>query len=186
MKKQKSIDEQLKNLIEETVKATLQRKALQEKEKQEASAQATKQSSAPATSAQPSSSDDDESSSLKTGDVKIEDVIEKLNSIRSGKSFKDENVSQAFDKYFGELDKAEKTALFAFLKGIAQILTGEVSGSSVLDPGESPASVEMEKKVGPTRVSIKPNVIKAPDIEKKKSKSVEDTTGPVPIAPKTK
>lgn len=171
---QKTIDSYLLKVIEESVKAALQKKALQEKEKQ------TEAADEPAVV-----SNDSEKEKLKKGDVTVDDVIEKLNSIRSGKSFKDEQVSSAFGKYFDDLEDAEKTALFAFLKGIAQIVTGEVEGPEAIDPGDKPAGVEMKKTGGPEKVSVKPNVIKAPEAEEeKKTPSAEDTSGPVPITPK--
>lgn len=172
----KTIDSYLLRVIEESVKAALQKKALQEKEKQ------TEVVDEPATPAPVSG--EDEKEKLKKGDVTVDDVIEKLNSIRSGKSFKDEQISSAFGKYFDDLESAEKTALFAFLKGIAQIVTGEVEGPEAIDPGDKPAGVEMKKTGGPEKVSIKPNVIKAPEVEEKKTPSAEDTSGPVPITPK--
>lgn len=179
----KTIDSYIANVIEESLKATLQKRALQEKEKQEAVSQEDSSSSSDAGEKPDAGA---ETEKLKKGDVSVDDVIEKLNSIRSGKSFKDEAISASLGKYFDELDTEEKTALLAFLKGISQIVTGEVSASAAIDPGDKPVDIEMEKTTGPQKVSIKPNVIKAPDVEKSKKPSAEDTTGPVPITPKKK
>ena len=74
----------------------------------------------------------------------------------------------------------------AFLKGISQIVTGEFTATQAVEPGDDPIDIEMKKTSGPQKVSIKPNVIKAPDIEKNKKPSSEDTSGPVPITPKKK
>lgn len=135
--------------------------------------------------------DDEEEKTLKTGDVTLEDVIDKMNTIRAGKSFKDEEIKAAMQKYLDSLEDAEKTALFAFLKGIAQVVGGEVEGSKALDPGDKPANVKMEKKPSIQKVTIKPNVIKKPSSAAKPEaaespESVEDTTPPVPISPKKK
>lgn len=177
--KKRSIDSYIASVIQETIKSTLQRNALQEKEKQDSTSgdegDEDKKEKAPA---------DDEKKKLSKGDVTVDDVIEKLNSIRAGKSFKDESISSAFNKYFDALDKEERIALLAFLKGISQVLSGEVQPPNTMDPSEKPADIEMEKTSGPKKVSIKPNVIKAPDIKKEKKKSAEDTSGPVPITPK--
>lgn len=172
----KTIDSYITNVISESLKATLQKRALQEKEKQEAAVK--EEPEAPNAGA--------ETEKLKKGEVTVDDVIEKLNSIRSGKSFKDDAISAALSKYFDELDMEEKIALLAFLKGISQIVTGEVSATAAIDPGDKPAGIEMKKTTGPQKVSVKPNVIKAPDIEKSKKPSAEDTSGPVPITPKKK
>lgn len=169
--KKRSVDLYLSNVIEETIKSTLQRRALQEKEKQDAASSSEK-------------SPDKETTKLKKAEISVEDIVEKLNSIRAGKSFKDEEISSAFKKYFDSLDEAEKVALLAFLKGISQIVSGEVSSSSAVDPSEPPADIEMKKTTGPQKITIKPNVIKAPDIEKNKKPSAEDASGPVPISAK--
>jgi len=136
--------------------------------------------------------------------VSFDDIVDKLNTIRSGKSFKDSAVKDAFEKYVDELDEAERTALFAFLKGIAQIVTGEVPGDKATEPAENPASVQMKKEPGevksssgPTqKKSIKPNVIRSPGAQaapeepqkhagaKKPKAGPEDTSGPAPIVPK--
>jgi len=134
--------------------------------------------------------DEDEKENLKSGDISADEVIEKLNTIRAGKSFKDQNIKTAMESYVGDLDDAEKTALFAFLKGIAQIVGGEVEGKEALEPSDKPANVKMEKKPSSQKVTIKPNVIKKPSAgEKPKeraSKSPEDTTPPAPIVAKKK
>lgn len=175
--KRTTIDSYISNIIETSLKSTLQKRALQEKEKQAAASGGQEE---PATDAGP------EKEKLAKGDISVEDVIEKLNSIRSGKSFNDKDISEALSKYFEELEGAEKVALLAFLKGISQIVTGEVEGTQAIDPGDKPAGVEMEKTSSAKKISIKPNVIKAPDIEKNKAPNSEDTTGPVPITPKKK
>ena len=134
--------------------------------------------------------DEDEKENLKSGDISADEVIEKLNTIRAGKSFKDQNIKTAMESYVSDLDDAEKTALFAFLKGIAQIVGGEVEGKEALEPSDKPANVKMEKKPSSQKVTIKPNVIKKPSAgEKPKeraSKSPEDTTPPAPIVAKKK
>lgn len=134
--------------------------------------------------------DEDEKENLKSGDISADEVIEKLNTIRAGKSFKDQNIKTAMESYVSDLDDAEKTALFAFLKGISQIVGGEVEGKEALEPSDKPANVKMEKKPSSQKVTIKPNVIKKPSAgEKPKeraSKSPEDTTPPAPIVAKKK
>ena len=132
--------------------------------------------------------DEDEKENLKSGDISADEVIEKLNTIRAGKSFKDQNIKTAMESYVSDLDDAEKTALFAFLKGISQIVGGEVEGKEALEPSDKPANVKMEKKPSSQKVTIKPNVIKKPSAgekpKEKASKSPEDTTPPAPIVAK--
>jgi hypothetical protein len=89
--------------------------------------------------------DDPDSGYLEKGDITTDGVIEKLNSIRAGKSFKDDAIRHSMDSYISGLDKAEKTALFAFLKGIGQIVSGEVTPENATDPSEPPSDVNMNK-----------------------------------------
>lgn len=129
---------------------------------------------------------DSEKEKLKKGEVEPKDIIEKLNAIRAGKSFKDEAIASKMNEYVESLSKAEKVALLAFLKGLSQIVTGEVDAETATDPADPDPDVKMKKGAGEKETkSIKPNVIKAPEKEKAEKKpSSEDTSGPVPITPK--
>ena len=121
---------------------------------------------------------------LKSGEIDTKDVIDKLNTIRAGKSFKDSAISSKMGKYVSDLSQAEKTALLAFLKGIAQIVSGEVEDQDILDPSEPPAKVKMEKTPNQV-VTIKPNVIKSSSQKSEEEASgKEDTSGPAPIKAK--
>lgn len=131
---------------------------------------------------------DDETEKLKDGDIKPKDIVDKLNTIRSGRSFKDSAVSSSMEEYINSLSTAEKTALMAFLKGIAQIVTGEIQAGQASDPGDQPADVKMDKTNEPQVFHKKPNVIKGggggPSGGAGKSAPAEDTSAPAPITPK--
>lgn len=125
----------------------------------------------------------------------IDMVVDKLNVIRSGRSFRDSSVQGAMEQYFGKLSKEEQTALLAFLKGISQIVTGGVSGSVAQDPDDSPGpEIQMTKKSdngtpkGPTGKQVKNvAVVKAPSKSAAiPAKSREDTSAPTPITPRSK
>lgn len=173
----KTIDSYITIAIKEGVKATLQKRAIQEKEKQD---------SITDEKTNDTESSEKDSKKLKKGNITVDDIIEKLNSVRSGKSFNDDDVKAALSEYFSDLEKAEQVALLAFLKGISQIVTGEFTATQAVEPGDDPIDIEMKKTSGPQKVSIKPSVIKAPDVEKNKKPSSEDASGPVPITPKKK
>lgn len=119
----------------------------------------------------------DDQTSLKSGDISTDQIIEKLNTIRSGKSFKDSQIKESLQEYIDSLKKPEKVALFAFLKGVAQIVTGEVSGDKAIEPSDPVPAVSMKK--GVVKKVIKPTVVK-----KRVEKKEEDTTPPTPIKPK--
>lgn len=130
---------------------------------------------------------DDEKEKLKKGEVETKDIVDKLNVIRGGRSFKEEPVSSKLDEYVSSLSKAEKVALLAYLKGLSQIVTGEVDADAATDPADPEPDVEMTKgKSSETKKkTLKANVIKAPSKEKSEKKpSAEDSSGPVPITPK--
>lgn len=116
----------------------------------------------------------------------LDEIIEKLNIIRAGRSLKDEDVHQEFEQYYNQLDDPEKIALFVYLKGLGSIVTGGEEGEDAVDPGDKgvPVDIEADK---PKVKSIKPNVIKEPappeSSTKKSSSHEEDTTPPVPIKP---
>lgn len=198
----------LSAVIDEGVKSALHQKALTEKEKQSAmasSGQGGGESSGGGLDDLFGGSDDgggdeggsdedtfsktmdDETEKLKQGDIKPKDIVEKLNAIRSGRSFKDSSVSSSMEEYINSLSKAEKTALMAFLKGIAQIVTGEIPAQQASDPGDNPADVQMDKQNEPQVFHKKPNVIKGaggPSGGAGKSVPAEDTSAPAPITPK--
>jgi hypothetical protein len=180
----KSLKTFLSTVIDESIKSTLQQRALQEKQKQKQFAM--RNEAAESEEPDTSKTGDDDKEALEKGDVTTEDVVEKLNSIRSGKSFKDENVKTNMEQYIESLSEAERTALFAFLKGISQIVTGEVSAKQAADPADKPADIEMKKGGSVQKKSIKPNVIRTQMPKKDKKSSPEDTSGPVPITPKKK
>lgn len=123
-------------------------------------------------------------------EIDVKAIIEKLNSIRSGRSFRDSAVEQKMDAFFNNLEDAEKKALFQFLSGLAQVVTGEVPTETVIksgDPGNPPASVDMKLKDDNRKekasLSLKPNIV-ANKPSAKKDANAEDTTSPAPINPK--
>lgn len=196
----------IQRVIDEGIKSALTQKALTEKEKQVAMATSPKDDENSGDNvgdlfggagddeedddnegAAPSKTMDDESEKLQKGDIEPKDIVDKLNAIRSGKSFKDSAVKGAMEEYISSLSKAERVALLAFTRGIAQIVTGEVPGNQAEDPHEKPADVKMQKGDGPEKVTrLKPNVIKVPGMEKKKDGSHEEEDTSAPITPKRK
>jgi hypothetical protein len=185
----RSVNQFLNEVFSEGIKSHLHRKALTEKEKQDSLVSTSQEdSNSPEGSEEDQGSSktmDDEQEKLAQGDIKPKDIVDKLNSIRSGRSFKDSAVASAMEEYIGSLSKAEKVALLAFLKGIAQIVTGEINGQQAEDPGKHPADIQMDKSNEPHTVHKKPNVIKSsPAGNSGKKPSAEDTSAPSPIIPK--
>jgi hypothetical protein len=197
----------LDGVIKESVKSALYNKTLQEKEKQVATSGVDSDNSSEPqggvtddSSSDNSDSDsgadkpissktmDDEQEKLKKGNIEPDDIIEKLNAIRSGKSFKDDVIFSAMDEYISSLSKAEKIALLAFLKGIAQIVTGEITAQAALDPSDNPSDIQMQKGNQKKVKHVQPNVITTQIPKSKKSDNEENTeaptAGPPPITAK--
>lgn len=174
-------------VIKEGIKASMYQNALQEKEKQSALSEEDDLSdSSEKKPAAASKTTDDTSEKLKKGEVSTEDIVDKLNLIRSGKSLKDEQIASKMDEYIQSLTKPERIALLAFLKGLSQVITADIPADSATEPSDEGPGISMEKDKGSQKKSIKPNVIKAPDVKSKSTPSAEDTSGPVPITPKKK
>lgn len=112
----------------------------------------------------------------------VEQISEKLNSIRSGRSLRDSGVKDRFEGYINDLKDNEKVALFTFLKGISQIITGDVSSQDAVEPEDKPADIHMHKKKI-QQVKKKPNVQKIPDTvsKEKKKPGSEDTAPPISV-----
>lgn len=163
-RQRKSIDLYLENIIKESLQTSIRRGRLLEAEE---------------------SSANTDSEKLKSGEISYEDIVSKLNAIRSGRSFKDQDIASKLQSYIEGMTKAEKTALLAFLKGVLQIVSGEFDAESAMEPEAKPANVKMKKSGGKAKVTIKPIVIKKPaGAGEEKKKPAEDTAGPVPITPK--
>ena len=182
----KSLSQAIDEIVKESLRGTLQSNARAEQKKQSALTNEEDDSTEDNQVDASSKTQDAEKEKLKSGEIEPKDIVDKLNTIRSGKSFKDSQISSKLDEYVKSLSKAEKTALLAFLKGLSQIVTGEIEPEKAVDPSDNPSDVEMKKDLsGPTKRTIKPTVIKAPEKEKADKKpSSEDTSGPVPITPK--
>lgn len=167
-------------VINESIKSAYAQKALDEKEKQAAVAPETTEPAAPAPEPEPSKTMTDDTEAMK-GNVTLDQIIEKLNTIRSGKSFKDSMIKSRFEQYFGSLSNEEKTAMFVFLKGIAQVVTGETPPEEFADPSKAPSGIKMQKGPAVKTKHVKPNVIKnpLPPPGKKTSTGAENTTPPI-------
>lgn len=97
-----------------------------------ATGDATSQAPAPAQQAKP---------------ITVDDVIDKLNIVRSGKSTKDSDVKRELEEYVAQFTEEEKTALLAFLEGMGQILTSGIDSSVANDP-QDPYALQVQKIPG--------------------------------------
>ena len=175
-----SLSKAIDDIVRESLKSSLYQNAVDEKEKQkkmmgededifsdEGESEGDSKSDKGSDEETSSKTIDDEKEKLKKGDIKPKDIVDKLNTIRSGKSFKDSAIATKLDEYVESLSKAKKVALLAFLKGLAQIVTGEIEADTATNPADPDPDVKMKKGAGEKKVkTIKPNVIRAPEKEK--------------------
>ena len=77
----------------------------------------------------------------KIPDIDEEAIADKINSIRSGKSLKEEETMSALSAYFKKLNGPERIALFAFLAGLEKVL-GDLS-TDVKTPHSKPFNIDM-------------------------------------------
>lgn len=195
----------LDTIIKESLKSGLQQKALDEKEKQlkigggndsggDQSGQSNKKADPHNRDGKTSDFNSMKDDSSKTMDsetdggadgskIKLDDIVDKLNTIRSGKSFKDSAVQSHFEEYFKSLKEPERVAMLAFLKGIAQIVTGDVAAPQAADPAK--ADVTMHQGPHTKEKHVKPEIIKKPippgDDIPKPEKGAEDTSSPIQV-----
>lgn len=116
-------------------------------------------------------------SSKSDDEISLDSVIKKLNAIRSGRSFKDDEVNSEMEAYYTDLKDAERKALQAFLTGISQIVTGAVEGEEATEPKDNPTNVKMSTSDEKNTKHVKPNVIKKGE----NKTSIEDTSPPVSV-----
>ena len=96
-------------------------------------------------------------------ELEIEDVVDQLNKLRSGKSLKDESVRKQLSDYYDNLAAAEKKALFSYLQGLSQIMVGGVEGAEAPDPAT------YKIKTGGAEIQVKQKVkrVPAPGVKKR-------------------
>jgi hypothetical protein len=106
--------------------------------------------------------------------ITVDDIVDKLNIVRSGRSTKDLDVKRELDEYINQFDEDEKTALIAFLQGLGQILTSGVDSEDADDPMD-PYSLQIKKSLGAKNAKVP----QAPTASA--TATPAPTPGPVPI-----
>lgn len=135
-------------------------------------------------------------------DLTFDMVVTALNIMRSGQSLKDQRVRQEVETYFNNLQGAERTALYSYLNGLAQIVAANVPSAQAPSPDDSPNPINMEfasgsesddgkkRSDGPRREKQQDSGNKRPKSEsphedkKEKSDEVEDTAPPISVGPR--
>jgi hypothetical protein len=106
--------------------------------------------------------------------ITVDDIIERINTVRSGKSIKDADVKHELEEYVNQFNEDEKTALLAFLEGLGQILTSGIDSVDAADPAD-PYALQIKKSLGASAA----NASKTPS--QGAAAAPSPTPGPVPI-----
>lgn len=146
----------------------------------------------------------------KPADLSFDMVVTALNILRSGQSLKDQQIRGQVEQYFNSLQGAERTALYSYLSGIAQIVAANVPSVQAPSPDDAPNPISMEFVQGDTSAPKGQEQQKAPakkapekvssperssdersrrNSDSKKSREndeVEDTTPPITVGSKNK
>ena len=106
--------------------------------------------------------------------ITVDDIIDKLNIVRSGRSTRDADVKRELEEYIAQFNEEEKTALLAFLEGLGQILTSGVDSDDAADP-QDPYALQIKKSLGASVA----NAVQSPTPNA--AAPAAPTPGPVPI-----
>ena len=81
-------------------------------------------------------------------EITLAKIIDKLNSLRAGKSLKDKVIKKGLNDYFTRLNGNERIALYAFLSGLEKIMGSEEEAVDAADtpaPTDEPYKIKMKK-----------------------------------------
>ena len=112
-------------------------------------------------------------------------IKDKVNTIRSGRSLRDDEIRGELKDYFNELTGDEQEALFAFLDGISQVLTAGIEGEEATDPSKSPHNLKVtaaDSEEGEVKEKPKKSPVKKAQPSGKKD--IEDTSPPIDVGKK--
>ena len=120
-------------------------------------------------------------------------IKDKINTLRSGHSLRDEKVRGELKDYFKRLEDKQQAALFSYLDGISQILTAGMQGEEAHAPGEPHSSKHLddEEEAEEDEIDDEEEDAKAPRRKKKKSRraqskstGIENTAPPIDVGTK--
>ena len=112
-------------------------------------------------------------------DATVDDIVDKLNMLRSGKSTKDEEVRDQLAAYWDGMQPGEQQSLFAYLTGLTQIMTAGAVGADATDPSSVGIKISAKKKTDDQEAKSEP----AKDLgdEQRKAPSEEADEAPIVV-----
>lgn len=184
-----NMTKKLSTIFEDAVTASRAKKyknKIEEEEKQNAVSPKDKsdeQKNEPVnTQAEPSKTHIDNKEKIKSNSISPLDIIEKLNMLRAGRSFRDPSIKQNLEKYVNSLNNEEKRNLLAFLTGLTEIASGIMTADQATIP-DTNSKEDESKNTNKEKQFVKIQ----PTIVQNKKEPVQGNKGPVnlPVRPKS-
>lgn len=184
-----NMTKKLSTIFEDAVTASRAKKyknKIEEEEKQNAVSPKEKsdeQKNEPVnTQAEPSKTHIDNKEKIKSNSISPLDIIEKLNMLRAGRSFRDPSIKQNLEKYVNSLNNEEKRNLLAFLTGLTEIASGIMTADQATIP-DTNSKEDESKNTNKEKQFVKIQ----PTIVQNKKEPVQGNKGPVnlPVRPKS-
>lgn len=117
-------------------------------------------------------------------DITVDMVVSRLNSIRSGRSFNNEDISVELKHYFDDLEAPERVALLSFLTGISEITNAGITGEKAPEPSDEKIKISGgEKEKQPVQPNSNPPAapMASPPPQQRRSRGLENTAAPIVV-----
>ena len=109
----------------------------------------------------------------------FDDVVKDINTLRSGKSTKNDEVKKDLIGYFDRLSEDERRVLHLFMKEVGGILKGAIDGDEAQDPSSPPFNMSISSD---EREEVKDDAEEKPEVQpKRQSSGAEDTSPPIRV-----
>ena len=120
--------------------------------------------------------------------VSFDSVMSAINSLRAGRSFKDQTIKSQASAYYDRLSEDERKILLLFLGELSKILSGAVQGSDASDPSDPPLNFDIstgeekedQKASDAEKVTAEPES-QQPAPEDQEDAAEEDTSPPIKV-----
>lgn len=103
----------------------------------------------------------------------LQDIIDKLNILRGGKSTRNSDVKNSLKSYYNGLNSTEKSTLLVFLTALSQILAGVENGDTALDLHDVGIDIENKGDIDKKALNPENNINKEKQVQNIQNKKVE-------------
>lgn len=103
----------------------------------------------------------------------LQDIIDKLNILRGGKSTRNSDVKNSLKSYYNGLNSTEKSTLLVFLTALSQMLAGVENGDTALDLHDVGIDIENKGDIDKKALNPENNINKEKQVQNIQNKKVE-------------